>query len=248
MSKLAGKTALVTGGGRGIGKAIVERLAREGAEVIINYSRSGAAAAMLAADILAQGGKAWAIGADLTDLGAIAVMFEAIAQRHAALDILVNNAGGGSGGMPTLDQSTPADFEATFALNARGPFFVTQAAVRMMPDGGRIVNFSSTSTSARVPGLSIYAGSKAAVEAFTRIWAAELAPRRITVNAVLPGITDTDLIRDNLPADMAEQIARSVPLGRMGMPEDMANLVAFLVGSDGGWITGQSIVSNGGSA
>jgi len=248
MTRLTGKTALVTGGGRGIGKGIVERLALEGAEVIINYSRSAEQAEALAAEIVAKGGKAWAVGADVSDLDQIAAMFATIAARHAVLDILVNNAGRGSSGMPTLDQSTPAQFEAMFGLNTRGLFFATQAAARMMPDGGRIVNFSSTSTMARVPGLSIYAGSKAAVEAFTRIWVAELAPRRITVNAVLPGITDTDLIRDNLPRDMAEQIGKSVPLGRMGLPEDMANLVAFLVSSDGSWITGQALVSSGGSA
>lgn len=247
MGKLAGKTALVTGGGRGIGQAIVERLALDGAEVVINYSRSADQAEALAAKIVAKGGKAWAIGADVSDLEQIAAMFETIKQRQTALHILVNNAGRGSSGMPTLDTSTPADFEAMFNLNTRGLFFTTQAAARLMPEGGRIVNFSSTSTTARVPGLSIYAGSKAAVEAFTRIWAAELAPRRITVNAVLPGITDTDLIRDNLPPAMAEQIAKSVPLGRMGMPEDMANLVAFLVSGDGGWITGQALVSNGGA-
>ncbi|MDR3389619.1 MAG: glucose 1-dehydrogenase [Rudaea sp.] len=246
--KLDGKVALVTGAGRGIGKAIAERLARDGAEVIINYSRSADRADALAAQIGADGGKAWAVGADVSDLDQIATMFATIAQRHPTLDILVNNAGRGSNGMPTLDKSTPEDFEAMFALNTRGLFFATQGAARLMPDGGRIVNFSSTSTTARVPGLSIYAGSKAAVEAFTRIWAAELAPRRITVNAILPGITDTDLIRNNLPPQMAEQIAKSVPLGRMGLPEDMANLVAFLVSSDGSWITGQSIVSNGGSA
>lgn len=248
MNSLQGKVALVTGGGRGIGKGIVERLARDGAEVIINYSRSVDEAQALADSIVAAGGKAWAIGANVSNLDQIATMFEAIAKRHSVLDILVNNAGGGSSGMPTLDQSTPEDFEITFGLNTRGLFFVAQAAARMMPDGGRIVNISSTSTMARVAGLSIYAGSKAAVEAFTRVWATELAPRRITVNAVLPGITDTDLIRENIPKDMAVQLAASVPLGRMGTPADIANVVAFLASADGGWVTGQTLAANGGGS
>lgn len=248
MNSLQGKVALVTGGGRGIGKGIVERLARDGAEVIINYSRSVDEAQALADSIVASGGKAWAIGANVSNLDQIATMFEAIAKRHAVLDILVNNAGGGSSGLPTLDQSTPEDFEITFGLNTRGLFFVAQAAARMMADGGRIVNISSTSTMARVGGLSIYAGSKAAVEAFTRVWATELAPRRITVNAVLPGITDTDLIRENIPKDMAVQLAASVPLGRMGTPADIASVVAFLASADGGWMTGQTLAANGGGS
>jgi 3-oxoacyl-[acyl-carrier protein] reductase len=130
----------------------------------------------------------------------------------------------------------------------RGLFFVTQGAVRMMPDGGRVINISSTSTMARVPGLSIYAGTKAAVEAFTRIWAAELAARRITVNAVLPGITDTDMIKNNLKPDVVEQIAGTIPLGRIGTPRDIAAAVAFLASEDGDWITGQNLVSAGGAA
>jgi 3-oxoacyl-[acyl-carrier protein] reductase len=248
MGKLDNKIALVTGAGRGIGSAIARRLAGAGAHVIVNYSRSRAEAEALVAQIRTDGGSASTIGADIADLDAITAMFTQLAAEHPRIDILVNNAGRGSGGMPTLDTSTPEQFESMIGLNMRGLFFVTQGAVRMMPDGGRVINISSTSTMARVPGLSIYAGTKAAVEAFTRIWAAELAARRITVNAVLPGITDTDMIKNNLKPDVVEQIAGTIPLGRIGTPRDIAAAVAFLASEDGDWITGQNLVSAGGAA
>lgn len=149
--------------------------------------------------------------------------------------------------MPTLDTSTPQAFEEVFALNTRAPFFVAQQAARMINDGGRIVNISSTVTRARVAGLSIYAGSKAALEAFTRIWATELAPRQITVNCLLPGMIDTDLIRVNMPPNTVERIGKTIPLGRAGQPADIADVVAFLCSDDARWITGQDIVVSGGS-
>lgn len=248
MGRLDNKIALVTGAGRGIGNAIAERLAADGAHVIINYSRSGDEAHALADRIRTAGGAASTVGANLADLGEIETMFGAIAANHPRIDILVNNAGRGSNGMPTLATSTPDDFEMMVSLNMRGLFFVTQRAVRMMPDGGRVINISSTSTMARVPGLSIYAGTKAAVEAFTRVWAAELAPRRITVNAVLPGMTDTDLIKANMKPEVVQQIAQTIPLGRIGAPRDIASAVAFLASEDGEWITGQNLVSAGGAA
>jgi len=246
--RLEGKIALVTGAGRGIGRAIAARLAADGAEVIINYSRSAAQAEALAADIAAAGGKASTVAADVSDLAQIGALFETLKARHTRLDIVVNNAGRGSDGMPTLETTTPEAFEKMFALNTRGLFFVTQGAARMMPDGGRIISISSTVTLARMGGLSVYAGSKAAVEAFTRIWAAELAPRRITVNAVSPGIVDTDLIRDNMPPGTIERYGPTIPLGRVGQPGDIADVVAFLAGDDARWITGQNLVAAGGSA
>jgi 3-oxoacyl-[acyl-carrier protein] reductase len=245
--RLAGKTALVTGAGRGIGRAIASRLAADGARVIVNYSRSAEQAEALVAEIAGAGGQALAVRADIADLEQVERLFENIRQHVPALDILVNNAGRGSGGMPTLDTSTPQAFEDLFALNTRAPFFVAQLAARMFNDGGRIVNISSTVTRARVRGLSIYAGSKAALEAFTRIWAAELAPRQITVNCLLPGMIDTDLIRVNMPPDTVERIGKTIPLGRAGQPADIADVVAFLCSDDARWITGQEIVVSGGS-
>jgi 3-oxoacyl-[acyl-carrier protein] reductase len=213
----------------------------------VNYSRSAKQAESLVTEIRDAGGDAFAVAADISDLDQVDAMFATIRAHLPTLDILVNNAGRGSGGMPTLETSSQDDYDMMFGLNTRGLFFVTQAAVKMMADGGRVVNLSSNSTRARQPGLAIYAGSKAAVEAFTRIWAAELASRRITVNNVLPGIVDTDLIRDNLPPEVAQEAGRRVPLGRLGQPADIADVVAFLCSDDARWITGQDIVVTGGS-
>lgn len=243
---LKGKTALVTGAGRGIGKAIAARLAAEGATVFVNYSRSIDGAQAVVDDIEKVGGRAFAVKADVADLDSIDAMFETVRQHASSLDILVNNAGRGSNGMPSLDQSTPEDFEAMFGLNTRGLFFVTQAAARMMADGGRIVNLGSSASHARVAGLSIYAASKAAVEAFTRVWSIELARRGITVNTVLPGIVDTDLI-SAMPDNIRERSAAAVPMGRMGQPADIADVVAFLCGDGARWISGQDIVVSGGA-
>lgn len=244
---LSGKIALVTGAGRGIGEGIARRLAADGAELILNYSRSAAGAEALAEEIRAGGGKASTIAADVSDLAAIATMADAIRASHGRVDILVNNAGRGSGGQPTLDTTRPEDFDAMFGLNARGLFFVTQHIARLIPDGGRIINIGSSVTRARMGGLSVYAGTKAAVEGFTRIWAAELAPRRVTVNVVLPGMIETDLIRNNMPADRAAKIARTIPLGRIGQPEDIAAMVAFLAGPGASWASGQEFLVTGGN-
>lgn len=247
MGTLDGKVALVTGAGRGIGHGIARRLAQDGAAVILHHGRSAQAARDLADEIGAQGGNASTVGADLADMDAIQAMFETISQRHPRLDILVNNAGGGSGGMPRLSDLTLEEYEHTFALNTRAVFFATQRAVAMMNDGGRVISLSSNSTSTRQPGLSSYAGSKAAVEAFSRIWATELAQRRITVNCILPGIVNTDLIRDNIPPELAKKYGAQVPLGRMGEPEDIADVVAFLASDDARWITGENITVSGGA-
>jgi 3-oxoacyl-[acyl-carrier protein] reductase len=180
-------------------------------------------------------------------MAGIEAMFAELADRDVTLDILVNNAGGGSGGMPRLADLTVEDYEYTFALNTRAVFFVTQRAVAMMNDGGRVISLSSSSTVTRQPGLSSYAGSKAAIEAFARIWATELAPRRITVNCVLPGIVNTDLITANIPPELAAKYGAAVPLGRMGEPEDIADVVAFLASDDARWITGQNLPVTGGA-
>lgn len=247
MAKLDGKVALITGAGRGIGRGIATRLSRDGASVIINYASSAGPAEELAQSIISDGGAASTIKADLSNMCQIDAMFEALAVQHTKLDILVNNAGGGSGGMPRLADLKLDEYEFTFALNTRAVFFVTQKAVEIMNDGGRVISLSSSSTMTRQPGLSAYAGSKAAIEAFTRIWATELAPRRITVNAVLPGIVNTDLIRDNIPPELAKRYGEAVPLGRMGEPEDIADVIAFLAGDDARWITGQNLAVTGGA-
>ena len=247
MGKLDGKVALVTGAGRGIGSGIARRLAAEGATVVVHYGRSADAAEAVVRDIAAAGGSASTVAADLARVEDIDAMFEQVRAKHPAIDILVNNAGGGSGGMPRLTELTLEEYEYTFALNTRAVFFCTQQAVAMMNEGGRIITLSSSSTTTRQPGLSSYAGSKAALEAFCRIWATELAPRRITVNCVLPGIINTDLIRDNIPPELAKRYAASVPLGRMGEPDDIADVVAFLASDDARWVTGENVTVTGGA-
>ena len=241
MGDLSGKTALVTGAGRGIGAGIARRLARDGAQVICNYSRAAAEAEALAAEI---GGGAFAVKADITDLAQIEAMFTEIDRRVGHLDILVNNAG--RGGSAPLAETTPEMFDAIFGLNTRGTFFVTKAASALLRDGGRIINISSTTTRVRMSGLATYAASKSAVEAFTRNWAAEFAPRKITVNSVVPGIVDTDLIA-YMSAERKARSVATVPLGRMGRPEDIADVVAFLASDDARWVTSHEIVASGGN-
>jgi 3-oxoacyl-[acyl-carrier protein] reductase len=244
---LNGKIAVVTGAGRGIGRGVALRLAADGAQIVVNYSRSADQAHSLVEQIKAAGGSAFAVQADVSNLSDIDRMVAEIGATVSGVDILVNNAGRGSGGMPTVETTTPEAFDQTFGLNTRGLFFTTQKILPLLRDGGRIINFSSTATMARVAGLSAYSGSKAAVDAFTRIWATELAPRRITVNAVQPGMVDTDLITDGMPADARERSARAHPLKRIGQADDLADVVAFLASNDSRWINGETIVVNGGA-
>ena len=245
---LQGKTALVTGAGRGIGRGIAKRLAADGAQVVVNYNASADQANALVDEIRQAGGDAFAVQADVSDLAQIDAMIDVLKSRVEAIDILVNNAGRGAGGtLPHLWDMSVEAYDIVFGLNTRGLFFVTQKVAPLLRDGGRIINFSSTSTRARVGGLSAYAGSKAAVEAFTRIWATEFAPRKITVNAILPGMVDTDLITDGMPAGAREAAARMHPQGRIGQPDDIADVVAFLASGDSRWVSGEMITVDGGA-
>jgi 3-oxoacyl-[acyl-carrier protein] reductase len=246
MGRLDGKTALVTGAGRGIGRGIARRLAADGARVIVHYTTSEGPAAELVRELEAAGGSAFAVRADISEVAAIEAMFAEIRRRVDGLDILVNNAGRGSGGAGTLGGTTQEGFDAIFATNARGTFFVTKSAEPMLRDGGRVINISSTTIKVRMGAMAVYAASKCAIEAFTRCWSAELAPRQITVNSVVPGIVDTDLISALSPELKARSIA-SVPLGRIGQPEDIAGVVAFLASDDSRWVTGEQIVASGGN-
>lgn len=245
MRKLEGKSALVTGAGRGIGRGIARRLAADGAHVVVNYSKSGEQAEDLVRTITAAGGSAFAVQADVSDLAQIDAMFAAVRRRIDGLDILVNNAGRGAVGRGTLERCTPEDFDAIFGVNTRGLFFVTKAAVAMLRDGGRIINISSTTINVRLTSKGVYAASKCAVGGLTRCWSAELAPRAITVNSVVPGVVDTDQVARMTPEKRALAVAE-VPLGRMGQPDDIADVVAFLASDDARWISGQEIVASGG--
>jgi 3-oxoacyl-[acyl-carrier protein] reductase len=247
MATLTGKTALVTGAGRGIGAAIARRLAADGARVIVHYSQSAAKAEALVAELTATGAEADTVQGDLASLDAVDAMVATLRGKVDGIDILVNNSGRGSGRSDsTLAGMSVEDYDTIFSLNTRALIFVTQRVLPLLRDGGRIINISSTAIDARVPGLAAYAGSKAAVDCFTRVWATELAPRRITVNSIQPGMVDTDLITDNMGEEVKQVAARHHPLGRIGQPDDLADVVAFLAGPDSRWVNGQIIIANGG--
>ncbi|MCP5338754.1 MAG: glucose 1-dehydrogenase [Sinobacteraceae bacterium] len=242
-ARFAGKVAIVTGGSRGIGRAISETLARDGATVVVNYSKSTAAAQQVVETIEARGGRAIAIQADISRIEDVRRLYAEVQQQFGRIDIVVNNAGILPPVVP-VEKETEATWDAVFGL-LKGTYFSMQEAARRIHDGGRIINLSSSTTRGWSPGYSIYAGSKSAIEQFTRSLSRELGPRGITVNAIVPGLTDTDMIGDYPPA-LREAAAKGTTLGRLGQPRDIADVVAFLASDEGRWITGQMVVANGG--
>jgi 3-oxoacyl-[acyl-carrier protein] reductase len=242
---LSGKAAVVTGGSRGIGRAIVERLARDGAQVVFGYVRNAEAAADVERTVAETGGTAHAVQADLGEPDGVARLFEHAEKHLDGLDILVNNAAGDFRPALLVDV-TEEYYEQLMAVNVRAPFLALQYAARHLRDGGRIVNISTLNTVLAGPGISVYAGSKGALEQFTAVAAHELGPRGITVNTVSPGATETDLLRSTNSSQSLEAFTRLTPLGRIGQPADVADVVAFLVGPDGRWMTGQNLRAAGG--
>ncbi|MFD0319303.1 SDR family oxidoreductase [Streptomyces flavalbus] len=253
MGTLTGKKALVTGASRGIGRSIAERLARDGALVAVHYGRNAAAAQEVVAAIRADGGAAFTVHAELGVPGDVPTLWEGYDRevlRHSdspGLDILVNNAGITPRG--EIEQTTPEAFDEAVAVNMRAPFFLTQQAVKRLHDGGRIINISSGATRIALTDIIAYAMTKGAVDAFTLTLAKALGGRGITVNAVAPGIIDTDMnaswLRGNEAAETSA--AQLSALGRIGRAEDVAAVVAFLASDDGRWVTGQVIDATGGS-
>lgn len=247
---LAGKTALVTGGSRGIGRAIALALGRRGAHVAVHYNAARDAADEVVALIRDAGGRAWTLQADLASSDAAAILAEALrhtVQQHTSadgLDILVNNAGVGM--RARLADVKPDDFDRVLQVNLKTPFFLIQHCLPFLRDGGRIVNISSMGTRAAYPEMSVYAPAKAGLEALTLLLASDLGARGITVNAVLPGATATDMNTRARDPDISRAIAQTIALGRVGQPEDIADIVAFLASHEGRWVTGQSIDATGG--
>lgn len=237
MGSLTGKSAIVTGAARGIGRAIAGRLAADGARVVVNYAHSAAAAEELAARI---GGLA--VRADVSQEQEVLEMFDRAEAAFGGVDIVVNNAAVAV--MKPLQDFSGEEFERVLAVNTRGAFFCCREAARRLRDGGRIVNISTGATVGGTAGGSVYCASKAAVEQFTRALARELARRRITVNTVSPGFTETDMLAA-LP-HLVELAPKLTPLGRAGKPEEVAAVVAWLCTEDAGWITGQNIQAGGG--
>ena len=240
MGSLTEKIAIVTGASAGIGRAIAERLAQEGATVVVNYGKSADKAKAVVAEIESKGGKAVAVQADMSKIADVRRLVRETVQRFGRLDILVNNAG-----MVTfrpLLETTEQEFDQIFALNAKGPYFAMQEAAKVIEDGGRIVNISTDGTHMSFAGVTAYLGSKAALEQFTKGLTLELAPKGVTVNTVSPGFTDTAM----MPDAFRETGAQMSPLKRLGTPQDIADVVVFLVSDQGRWLTGQNIHASGG--
>jgi 3-oxoacyl-[acyl-carrier protein] reductase len=244
MTQENGKVAIVTGGSRGIGAAVAERLARDGFAVVVNYSGSAPSAEALVRKIEDAGGRALAAQADVSDPAAVRRLFDSAEAAFGGVDVLVNNAGIMQ--LAPLADSTDAQFDSQIAVNLKGTFNGMREAARRLRQGGRIVNFSTSIVGTRLETYGVYAATKAAVEVMTPILAKELRGRAITVNAVAPGPTATDLFLNGKSPELVDRLAKMNPMERLGTPEDIAAAVAFLVGPDGGWINGQVLRANGG--
>lgn len=242
MGNLAGKVALVTGGGRGIGSVIALRLAADGAIVIVNYAHSQAGADEVVKSITGKGGKALAIQADIGRRAEIARMFQQIDRDPGRIDIVVNCAGVGSS-TPLSGEIDEQTVETILGVNLRGPLYIAAEAAKRMASGGRIINFASSVVEFPFAGASVYAGAKAAVKTFTEVWAKELGNKGITVNTVTPGATSPGMI-DNSPAHRGF-FEKASPFGRVGKAEEIAAVVAFLCSPEASWVSGTHILVNG---
>jgi 3-oxoacyl-[acyl-carrier protein] reductase len=238
------RCAIITGSSRGIGAAIAAGLAAEGLAVIVNYSGNAEPADELVRRIEAAGGKALAQKADVSRAAEVAAMFDAAEAAFGGVDVLVNNAGIMK--LAPVSESGDDLVDRHLSINLKGTINTLREAARRLRDGGRIVNFSSSVVGLYQPTYGIYAATKAGVEALTHVLAKELGARGITVNAVAPGPTATGLFLDDKDQATIDRIAQAAPLGRLGQPEDIAAVVAFLAGPDGGWVNGQVLRANGG--
>ncbi len=244
MSEQNGKVAIVTGASRGIGSAVAERLGRDGFSVIVNYSGSTAAADALAKKIIAGGGRALAVKADVSDTAAVHEMFETTVAKFGGVDVLVNNAGIMT--LANIVDTDDAAFDRQIAINLKGTFNTLREGAKRLRTGGRIINLSSSVVGLLQPTYAVYAATKAGVEALTSVLAKELRGRNITVNAIAPGPTATDLFLKGKPQAVIDHLTKLAPLERLGEPDDIARAVSFLAGPDGAWINGQVLRANGG--
>src|SRR6266496_2055329 len=246
-NKLAGKVAVVTGASKGIGAASAKQLATEGAKVVVNYSSSKKDADKVVDEIAKDGGKAIAVQANLSKQADIERLFADTKKAFGRLDVLVNNAGIYE--FSPLENVTEEHFHKHFNLNVLGLLLASQAAAKLFDSaGGSIINISSLASTLAMPNAAVYSGTKAAVDAITRSLAAELGPRKIRVNAVRPGMVETEGTHSAgiAASDMRKQVAAQTPLGRIGQPQDIAGTVVFLASADSAWITGETFVIAGG--
>jgi 3-oxoacyl-[acyl-carrier protein] reductase len=240
------QVAIVTGASRGIGAAVARRLANDGFAVVVNYASSATEADALVAELKATGAQAIAVKADVSKADDVRRMFETSEQQLGKVDVLVNNAGV----LKTVPLADTSDalFDQTVDINLRGTFNTLREAAARLNDGGRIVNFSSTTLALNMPGYAVYNATKAAVEAFTHVFAKELRGRNITVNAVAPGPIATSLFLDGKTEEQIQTFAKMPPLQRLGQPDDIASVVSFLADPDAAWVNGQILRANGGIA
>lgn len=248
MTNLTGKVAVVTGASKGIGAGIAKTLAAAGAAVVVNYSSDQSGADKTVAVIKESGGKAVAVQGNVSKAADVARLFAEAQVAYGPLDILVNNAGVFS--FAPLEAITEDEFHRQFNTNVLGTILTTQEAVKHFgPNGGSIVNLTSLASVGTMPASGVYAASKSAVDALTRIFAIELAPKKIRVNAVAPGGTATEgaaVLMKDIDPEQAKAMIASIPMGRVGQPEDIAQSVLFLASEDSAWITGERITAAGG--
>lgn len=244
MTERSRRTAIVTGASRGIGAAIAQRLAADQFAVVVNYAGNSDEAEARVASIRQAGGEALAFRADVSDQAAVRAMFDQAEAAYGGIDVLVNNAGIMQ--LATIADSDDELFERHIAINLRGVFNGMRQAARRLRSGGRIISFSSSVVGLYQPTYGVYAATKGGVEAMTHVLANELRGRNITVNAVAPGPTGTDLFRRGKSPELIERLSKLAPLERLAEPSDIAAVVAFLAGPDGAWINGQVLRANGG--
>lgn len=244
MSASTSKVAIVTGSSRGIGAEIAQRLARDGFKIVVNYAGNASPAKEVVDRVRSGGGDAIAVQADVADAAAVAAMFDAAENAFGSVDVLVNCAGVLK--LARIAEFDGRTFDQTIAVNVKGTFNGCREAAKRLHDGGRIVNLSTSVIGVRLPTYGVYVASKAAVEALTQVLAQEMRGRGICVNAVAPGPVATELFLEGKSPEVIERMAKMNPLERLGQTEDIARVVAFLVGPEGGWINGQTIRVNGG--
>jgi len=245
--KLAGKVAIVTGASKGIGAAIAKHLAAEGAAVVVNYASSQAGADKVVAEITEAGGKAVAVQGDVSKKSDIDRLLAETKKHFGHLDVLVNNAGVYE--FAPIEQISEQHFRKQFDLNVLGLVLTTQEALKYFNGaGGSVINISSVVGVNPLPGASVYSATKAAVDAVTKSLAKELGPKKIRVNSINPGMIETEGVHNAgfIGGDLQKQVTAQTPLGRIGQPEDIGRVAAFLASEDSGWLTGETLVASGG--
>lgn len=245
--KLTNKVAVVTGASKGIGASIAKHLAAEGASVVVNYASSKTGADKVVDEITAQGGKAIAVQGDVSKKADIEKLFAATKEAYGRVDILVNNAGIFE--FLPLEAITEEHYRRQYDINVLGPLLTTQEAVKLIgPEGGSVINISSVVSTFTPPGSAVYSGTKAAVDALTKVLAKELGPKKIRVNSINPGMVETEGATSAgfIASDFHRQIESQTPLGRIGQPQDIATAAVFLASNDSSWLSGESIFISGG--